>query len=536
MAVSGGIGKPGSITPLKPGSSITTICRQPGSASATHCRTVRRCSRTARTATSKASAGGAPRRARARPMVTGPTTCHLIGPCRPTAAARNARRPPNASWSRSSTTAASGSRRSTSTRTSPSRRRRCPARRRGRGRGSARPASDGAATGRRAGPGGARARSPRQRRHRCGAGSPLPWPCPPDHGTCIAPPPSVRSPHRSARVRHGGESMVLSANLPGWTGPCSGWPAWRGCSLPVTVGAAAARAGSGTSRPIHAVAAVELWALWAVGLVAALVPTTASLTVLRPARAGPAAGRRPRARRGAEPASPRSGLVVGAVVGGRGRSALASGRVLLPGLGVRRRGPLPAPPSRRPRPRARCPSCGCFMAPPIAGGPLLLAAGRGPRRRRDAHRRPGAGRAPPPLPPAVPPVPRLRARPGLVLHDHLVLAETALFRWVEVRSVERALSGHDRARPDRRCARRRARGHAGWRADRRARRRTSPDGRRWCATAAFLCRPTLLDDGAGRSREPAGLTPPLSRAVGGSGWPSRRRARRRRSGRRPRPL
>ena len=30
---------------------------------------------------------------------------------------------------------------------------------------------------------------------------------------------------------------------------------------------------------------------------------------------------------------------------------------------------------------------------------------------------------------------------GLVVHDHLVLAETALFRWVEVRSVERALAG-----------------------------------------------------------------------------------------------
>ena len=51
--------------------------------------------------------------------------------------------------------------------------------------------------------------------------------------------------------------------------------------LPVTVGAAASRAGSDTSTAVHTVAAIELWALWAVGLVAALVPTTASLTVLR---------------------------------------------------------------------------------------------------------------------------------------------------------------------------------------------------------------------------------------------------------------
>ena len=100
MAVSGGIGKPGSITPLNPGlvdhDDLRAARRH---VSATHCRTVRSCSRTARTATSNASAGGTPRRASAKPMVTGPTTCHLTGPRRPTAAARNPRRPPNGSWS-----------------------------------------------------------------------------------------------------------------------------------------------------------------------------------------------------------------------------------------------------------------------------------------------------------------------------------------------------------------------------------------------------------------------------------------------------
>jgi hypothetical protein len=50
--------------------------------------------------------------------------------------------------------------------------------------------------------------------------------------------------------------------------------------LPVTVGAAARPPGR-TSTAVHTVAAIELWALWAVDLVAALVPTTANLTVLR---------------------------------------------------------------------------------------------------------------------------------------------------------------------------------------------------------------------------------------------------------------
>ena len=189
MAVSGGMGKPGSITPLNPGSSITTICGQPGSASATHCRTVRRCSRTARTATSKASAGGAPRRASARPMVTGPTTCHLIGPCRPTAAARNARRPPNASWSRSSTTAASGSRRSTSTRTSPSSSMAMP-------RTPTRPWARIRSAGERRGSDGTAGRSGRSSSTKSAAAPPSVWgrlptavATPAEPWTCIAPPP-----------------------------------------------------------------------------------------------------------------------------------------------------------------------------------------------------------------------------------------------------------------------------------------------------------------------------------------------------------
>ena len=47
---------------------------------------------------------------------------------------------------------------------------------------------------------------------------------------------------------------------------------------------------------------------------------------------------------------------------------------------------------------------------------------------------------------------------GLALHDHLVLAETAMFRWRAVRSFTRALADHRSPRSDQRVARRRGRG------------------------------------------------------------------------------
>ena len=82
---------------------------------------------------------------------------------------------------------------------------------------------------------------------------------------------------------------------------------------------------------------------------------------------------------------------------------------------------------------------------------------------------------------------------GLVVHDHLVLAETALFRWIEVRSVERALSGT--------TALDLTGGALG------AALEVTLDGEQTVvratgrartpvvvATPAFLCRPTLLDE------------------------------------------
>ena len=260
--------------------------------------------------------------------------------------------------------------------------------------------------------------------------------------------------------------------------------------LPVTVGAAASRAGSDTSTAVHTVAAIELWALWAVGLVAALVPTTASLTVLRllaPAPVLVAAV--------ALVAHPDLVGVLGVVMG-----AVVAVAVFRPGLGrVFCQGSAYGDEARYPlRPPGALvlgplPLLWLFMAAAIAGGPLLLAARQWapgvvvtliaalalavlPRRFHLLSRR------------FLVFVPA-----GLVVHDHLVLAETALFRWIEVRSVERALAGT--------TALDLTGGALG------AALEVTLDGEQTIvraagrartpvvvATPAFLCRPTLLDE------------------------------------------
>jgi len=260
--------------------------------------------------------------------------------------------------------------------------------------------------------------------------------------------------------------------------------------LPVTVGAAASRAGSDTSTAVHTVAAIELWALWAVGLVAALVPTTASLTVLRLLAPAPVlvAAVALLAHRDLVGVL---GVVTGAVV------VVA---VFRPGLGrVFCQGSAYGDEARYPlRPPGALvlgplPLLWLFMAAAVAGGPLLLAARQWapgvvvtliaalalavlPRRFHLLSRR------------FLVFVPA-----GLVVHDHLVLAETALFRWIEVRSVERALSGT--------TALDLTGGALG------AALEVTLDGEQTVvratgrartpvvvATPAFLCRPTLLDD------------------------------------------
>ncbi len=98
-------------------------------------------------------------------------------------------------------------------------------------------------------------------------------------------------------------------------------------SLPFTAGPAFAEALAERSLPVQRVDAIGLWLLWAGGLVAALVPTTASLTALRILA----------------PAS-LAGVVVAAVAGARGTAVVVAAMavtmtvtvlVLLPRVGDR---------------------------------------------------------------------------------------------------------------------------------------------------------------------------------------------------------
>jgi hypothetical protein len=52
-------------------------------------------------------------------------------------------------------------------------------------------------------------------------------------------------------------------------------------SIPLSVGTGIARALAGTSPPVHTVSAAGLWVLWGVGVVVLLVPSTPALTALR---------------------------------------------------------------------------------------------------------------------------------------------------------------------------------------------------------------------------------------------------------------
>jgi hypothetical protein len=260
--------------------------------------------------------------------------------------------------------------------------------------------------------------------------------------------------------------------------------------LPVTVGSAAARAGSDTSTAVHAVATAGLWLLWLIGLVALLVPSTASLTVLRLLAPVPLLV--------AAVALVADRSVVG-VLGVAAAVAVVAivfrprlGRAFCQGsaYGDEARYPLRPPGALVLGP---LPLLWLFMVAAAAGGPLLLAARQWapgivvtliailalavlPRRFHLLSRR------------FLVFVPA-----GLVLHDHLVLAETALFRWVEVAAIERALAettaldltgGALGAAAEVTLASE----HTVVRSGGRAGKATT------IATTAFLCRPTLLDD------------------------------------------
>ncbi len=210
--------------------------------------------------------------------------------------------------------------------------------------------------------------------------------------------------------------------------------------LPLTVGIAAGELLDGSSTPVGLVAAIGLWGLWAVGLVACLVPTTVALTVARLLAPAPVV-------LGviALVADPGVAAAI-AVVGGVAVAVIAFhpqvGRAFVQGsaYGDEARFPLRPPGQLVLGP---LPVLWAVLAASVAGGPLLLAARQWavgavvsvvaigllvvlPRRFHVLSTR------------FLVFVPA-----GLALHDHLVVAETAMFRWRAVRSFTRALATTD---------------------------------------------------------------------------------------------
>ena len=259
--------------------------------------------------------------------------------------------------------------------------------------------------------------------------------------------------------------------------------------LPLTTGLAAGELVDDASTPVRLVAAVGLWGLWLVGLVACLVPTTVALTVLRLLAPAPAV-------LGGVALVDDPGVpALLAVVTGLAVAAVAFhpqiGRAFVQGsaYGDEARFPLRARPVG-----ARSPTGPVGRARSIrrrrSAAPRGAAMGGRHGRLRD---RGGPARRPPPaLPPADPPIPRVRprglgrSRPPRPRRDGDVQ--------VAVGAVVRTGPGHHRgSRPDRRLTRRRRRsGLEG--PETVVRRGRRPDESTTVRTAAFLCRPTLLDD------------------------------------------
>jgi hypothetical protein len=213
--------------------------------------------------------------------------------------------------------------------------------------------------------------------------------------------------------------------------------AWA--SLALLAGPALGAALDGTSRPVQVVGSVGLWAGWAIVLVAALVPTTVSLTVVRLVAPGAAVVTVAAAIAGAGP------LAAGVAMGAAGVAVLLAftaevGIAFVRGsaYGDEARFPLrpPGPLLLGPLPLAWS-----LLAATVAGGPLLLAAGQWL-----------AGAAVTAAAVALTAVlgrrfHRLARRwlvfvpAGLVLHDPLLLADTAMWRTADVVSVLLAETG-----------------------------------------------------------------------------------------------
>src|SRR4051794_32871892 len=449
-AASGASGKPGRSMPARPGSSIMTTWAQPGRAAVTASCTVRRWVRTARAATSNAVRCGRPAWSRARPRVTGPVACHLTGARRPLATSRKVRRLVKASCSRSTVIGRPASNRDWSTRRRPSPSGVTPA------MPTAAWANIASAGDRRGSEGTAgragRGSSPNSAAARGSVCGRLPAPVAAPEGSWTFTPVSLSACPPPRSVRHARERLCEGTYVGRshpvrqiWNvvpAPLARSVVWAlralWAALVLLAGPAFAGALDGRSAPVQATAAVGLWVGWAVVLVAALVPTTTSLTVVRVIA----------------PAS----VLAAALAAATGASAVAGGlavvatlvvtlvafapevaRVFVQGsaYGDEARFPLRPP---GPLLLGPIPLAWATLAVAALAGPLLLAAKQWlgvpvtiiavalavvlARRFHRLSRRWFV------LVPA-----------GLVVHDHLVLADTAMFRTRQVRELALARAG-----------------------------------------------------------------------------------------------
>ena len=216
--------------------------------------------------------------------------------------------------------------------------------------------------------------------------------------------------------------------------------AWA--ALPVGVGPALGHALAGTSRAVQLTGSIGAWAAWGVGLVAALVPTTVSLTVWRllaPAPLGAVVAASAYRADGAASviAFAHVVLVAALVFAGEVGEVFVQGSA----YGDERRYPLrvPGPLLAGPLPLGWLLAAGALLSGALAlaaaqwwGAPLALAGAAWAwlfaRRCHRLSRR------------FVVFVPA-----GFVVHDHLVLADTALFRAADVRGMRLAPAGTEAA-------------------------------------------------------------------------------------------
>jgi hypothetical protein len=222
----------------------------------------------------------------------------------------------------------------------------------------------------------------------------------------------------------------------------SAWPvrvAWL--ALPFVCGPALGEALDDASRPVQLVASLGMWAGWAVVLVATLVPSTVSLTMLRLGAPGPVAASAAAAVAGGPSGSDTLALA-GSLAAALVAFSAPTGEVFVDGssYGDEKRMPLRAP---GPLLLGPIEAVWCVAAAGVTAGPLLLAAHQWVA---------GAVALAAGLPAAWFAARSLHALArrwvvfvpaGLVVHDPLALVNAVLVRRATLRSLGPAPAGTD---------------------------------------------------------------------------------------------